>query len=164
MIYFSFKETFFSVLCSLAYGCLFGVFLSLLSVSFDCIRLFAERVYKGVTLSFSESTRIGRGGRSKSSFGKVRVFLLIILFTIGYILLSYYSLDGQIRLYTMLLSLISLYLSWKLTSLSLQRLVFYIFDLSSRLLCILISFLLILPKRIFLAVNRMFNKNEGKLT
>jgi hypothetical protein len=62
------------------------------------------------------------------------------------------------------LSLISLYLSWKLTSLSLQRLIFYIFDLCSRLLCILISFLLILPKRIFLSVNRMFNKNKGKLT
>ena len=109
MIWFSGEQILFSILYSLIYGGIFALFVCFLSVLSTMIKngayMLACFFIPGRKLTASDLRVFEK--EEKSGF---IIYLYIILFTLGFILLSYIALDGCIRAYTLLFSLISFYL------------------------------------------------------
>lgn len=111
MMHFTVSEIFSSVLFAFIFGagC---AFLYMLALSiFDqlaYILLFPKYIfcYSEKILSIPPKTNSGR----KEKGSPVLTFFSIIIFTLGFILLSYFALDGSIRLYMLVISLSSLFL------------------------------------------------------
>ena len=108
MIYFTAEE----IYLSFFYSAIYGVGFALLLVCFDMFFTISESLseyYKSV-LSYECITKINRPYLRKSVFrkaGRVRISLSILLFFVGYLLLSYFALDGISRFYTFVVALIS---------------------------------------------------------
>lgn len=102
MIYFSSSEILISVIASALYGVLFSLF-SLAFVVFAC--LFKE-FFRSVKNAFDYSIKLSAIPlkNPNKSTGGVYVFLGIIAFSLGYVLLCYFSLDASFRLYVLLIS------------------------------------------------------------
>ena len=114
-MHFSIGEIFISIICSLIYGALFFVFYTatvIIKVQLEDakaiikIAFVYDKIFKKPTINI---------GRSEKSCGNLLSFLLVSLFSVGFILLSYYALDGCVRIYVLLLSLFSFFaLKWLL--------------------------------------------------
>ncbi|MBO5207114.1 MAG: hypothetical protein J6C09_05975 [Clostridia bacterium] len=112
MIYYSLSEIALSVLSALVYGLIFAF--SLIFVKSALVRAYCfVQLFFTVCFCFSggslkEKIRDGiSGARESLRFGNLSAFLTVLLFTVGIILLSYYSLDGAVRIYTVALSLLT---------------------------------------------------------
>ncbi len=147
MIWFSADELLASIFSSLIYGGFFAFlvcFLSLLSTLLSNGRLTLAKALmpKGKPIKPSALTTEARGGISSAL-----IIILIVLFTVGYILLSYYALDGSVRVYTLVLSLASLFLTRFLVSSSLSRIVLFLIN---RILSImgLLLYIILFPYRV----------------
>lgn len=111
MIAFEKSELLLSVLMAVAYGAGFSVLLCAVDIILGSIsaipRLFREVI---VFDSIMPPPRF-----KKDCFelrrGPIYIFLAFMLFAVGFCLLSYVSLDGEIRLYMLILSFASFYLS-----------------------------------------------------
>ena len=111
MKYFTLEELFIGVALAIAYGFAFSVLKLLLRRS----GLFLVRWVELPRLSIfftkiTEKREVERKKRIKlrALGGEVRAAVLTVAFTLGFILLSYYALDGIIRLYMLTLSLLGL--------------------------------------------------------
>lgn len=115
MTYFSFNEIIFSILCAIIYGVGIGSL-------FQVARLIPQGLYalaKLPYLSIIYSGKIGQITTYKSAEGKgnkwtlgVSVFLKTVIFSIGLVLLSYMALDGEVRVFVILFSLLGFLLSY----------------------------------------------------
>ncbi len=115
MIYFTAEEIYLSILHSIIYGTGFALALS----AVDCIIRLAGRSREYFSSLFHYEkifsvSSVKAKEISISSIGRIRLLIYIITFSVGYILLSYFSLDGIFRLYTLVLSLLIMYFT-KLT-------------------------------------------------
>lgn len=108
MIGFSMYELLLGALNSLIYGFCFSV----ISLFFDVIYKQSSKFIIHLSNAFKfKKGETGTRKPSKSIDNKnssLVAFLKVISFSLGFLLLSYYSLDGEIRLYMLLLSLFSL--------------------------------------------------------
>ena len=102
MKYFSAEEILFSVFCSVIYGVIFALLTLSVVLILDIVIAFPRRIKKG----FSYSGRLA-AVEPFIQDKPIPVFFTvsgIILFFIGYVLLSYYSVDASFRLYVLLIS------------------------------------------------------------
>lgn len=107
MIYFNSAEILTAVLASVVYGCIISLLMGLLRSLRACIR----------RIRFAVLCRPHENGTERSIPSKIKLILgesrqaaSVVLFFIGYLLLSYYALDGLIRVYTLAVSLFSTWL------------------------------------------------------
>ena len=143
MIYFSFQEILFSVVASLIYGLGFGSCYHLLSVFGRMLKALLSLprealFYRGSIFCVERRKGEARGFLSDLS-GNIKVFFFTVLFVVGYILLSYLTLDGELRLYTLALSALG-FLSSVLLKIPLLKLVDALFFVW-KLFVILLRFL-----------------------
>ena len=109
MIYFSPAE----ILCSLLHAVVFGMGFSFFYQLFVAILrtaksipglmneiLFAERIFPFPSV---------KGKFKEGEEGGMTAFLSVIFFFLGFLLLSYFSLDGRVRIYMLVVSSASLY-------------------------------------------------------
>ncbi len=156
MMTFSAAEILRSCICALAYGAGASLLLIVLVI---CARQLGyilslprhALIYEGRILDLPKQGDKSGVIRNTRSVGEILTALKIILFAVGYIIFSYYALDGEIRLYTLALSLVAFFLARKLLSgLSVKlsdKLIFAIFAIPLLILRILIYPIhLILPK------------------
>ena len=114
MIYFTTDEIWQSLLISAFYGILFatasGLFVSLKCTVFDvCDCLKQITIYKKLTnkVVFKQNSLV----YSKSA---AEIFLYIVAFFLGYVLTCYVSLDGVLRVYVLVIALISYFVFKKI--------------------------------------------------
>ncbi len=128
MIWFSPSEIGYSIICSLIYGAVFAAlvcFVSLLSTLLSNAKAVLSSFVLPNKVRIKQSELLRQAKSDISSFITV---LLIILFTLGYILLSYYTLDGSMRSYTLLLSVASLLIFRFLFSESVCKIILIFFN------------------------------------
>jgi hypothetical protein len=107
MIYFTAEEIYLSIIYSFIYGAGLALILTVFKVILGvrcAIGKYAESIlhYERITkvenyCKYSKTTR----------YGRVYTVFSITMFFLGYLLLSYYALDGNLRIYTFLISLLS---------------------------------------------------------
>ena len=109
MIAFTVREVLFSLIYSLIFGSAFFVVSSLLGVLLRYACRFGELWHNVTSYGkiFEKPTKIR--GRIAKWLESVESFVLTIIFFVGFILLSYYALDGSLRLYVFLTSLAAFY-------------------------------------------------------
>ena len=133
MIYYSSWEILISVLLSVAYGICFSFVLAMSkSVVLSLKKVKKEICYARVEysrgLDVKNDKSILKHGRKSKFAGDFYVATVIVAFAIGYILMSYYALDGAIRIYTLVLAFLLAKLSFapltKLATFSVEILIF----------------------------------------
>lgn len=115
MIYFTYTEIILSLIYAVLYGVLFGCSYQLIRSVVPLVKMVLEIPRESLaygTSIFRKRKRINFEAKTKNKLvGSVSVFSAIIAFSIGYILLCYYTLDGQLRLYLLVFSFIGIKLS-----------------------------------------------------
>ncbi len=127
MISFTLNEIIASIFSAFIYGAIFSIFITMLQILLFVLKdivLIIPSSFKGLfikhnsldngKLNFESSGK--RYKKFKMNFLKIlsnvfsyiRVSFIIFAFTSGYILLSYYSLDGELRLYMLFISIITI--------------------------------------------------------
>ena len=127
MIYFSLSEILLSVISASVYGAIFAFFAVFARFTVDSCRSFLPTVVMSSqkkcslrSLLFHE--RVEPKSRTRGAGGEVAVFFEVTLFFIGIILVSYYSLDGAVRIYTVALAVASFFISRRLLDISVFKL------------------------------------------
>ena len=109
MIGFSEQELIISALYAVIYGILFSFAYRLFSILIHVIKeaprlcsevVFANKIFPAVKIN----SRLGNGKN-----GPISAFFSTVLYFIGFLLLSYFCLDGQLRVYMLVISSASLY-------------------------------------------------------
>ncbi len=118
MIYFTLAEIALSVASALIYGSVFALFLIFARLLLIFVRralpLIHSACFSYEKVSLRESIKGGlREVRASRAVCEAGTFLTVFLFGAGIILLSYYSLDGAVRIYTVLFSVLSARLAYK---------------------------------------------------
>ncbi len=121
MQYYTSQQIFLSVLYSLIFGVCFGMFSSLVSVILEYIEtllnlprliLTYSSEEKGPLTLFKEKPKlIYSEGRAKEV---IKDFIVTLSFGISFSVLSYIAVDGELRLYVLLIALITSYFSNKI--------------------------------------------------
>lgn len=110
MMSFSEREILLSVVYSMIYGVIFSSFYSFILVTSSMVKSIPIVLKKILVFDKLLPAPKTRSCITKSS-GKITAFLSVIAFALGFSLLSYIALDGQIRIYMLVLSSASLYIS-----------------------------------------------------
>lgn len=97
---FSASEIYLSVISATVYGAICGIFYIFIMLLFRYGRTIVNSIAKASIVAPDDAT--------ESPVPEILAFLFTVAFGIGFILLSYYSLDGEIRVYMLILSLCSL--------------------------------------------------------
>jgi len=116
MIYFSFSEILLSILHALLYGVIFGsvyhVIRSLIFIIKSLVRFPKDVLFYNKLFFFCGCGIITIKSNENKFIGAAKAFLETVIFTLGYILLMYYAVDGEVRVYLLLFSLLGLKLSF----------------------------------------------------
>jgi len=113
MIPFEINQLLIGAVSALVYGVCFGMFLSILTIihrQIFAIPICVKSIFKCRKDKPLEEVPSKRESKSTTEtlLTQIIAFFKTVLFSFGFMLLSYYSLDGEIRLYMIALSLISL--------------------------------------------------------
>lgn len=159
MIGFSFVEYLRFCVSALIYGGLFsfiecsvGCILSLLKTFLS--GLYSAFVYNGEVLSFK--FKKADGMVEEKGKNELLTCLKTILFSFGLIVLSFFVMDGEIRLFAVAISLLSYIPFSKYLSPCLHILVTTVFSKIFEILVIVIRIVTYLPRRIILLVLHLF--------
>ena len=119
MTYFTTFETIASLFSAAVFGAIFAVLdaiLKILSVEARCIKKIHEHLLKYKSIfELPKSEMNSREEKRSGLVGEVSVFFKVTAFTLGFILLSYYALDGAIRIYLLIFA-IAFFLLFKYAS------------------------------------------------
>ena len=149
MIYFTSHEILVSVISAVIYGIVFGLFYSLISdlskIPAAVLAMLKEGVlYKGRIFSKPQiSVDEANSGVFNTVISVLKTAFTIFSFSLGFFLLSYWALDGVIRIYMLVLSLASDIITVKLSGLTLRKLwslVFTYFELLTIYMLRIITF------------------------
>lgn len=99
---FSFSEIINSVFCAIIYGCGYFVYFTILRILLS--RLRDVKFFIRSTYDYSKITEKKRRGDVALKPSSVTAFFDIFIFGIGFILLSYFALDGCLRVYMVIVS------------------------------------------------------------
>ena len=110
MIGFTGEEILYSVLYALVYGAGFALIYRFVSLLFRMLKsipsICSDALFSKDNFKFNNTFDYVK----KQNVGAIYRFLSVIAFALGFILLSYLALDGEIRLYMLILSTASVYL------------------------------------------------------
>ena len=142
MISFSHQEILVSLAYAVAYGVTFSALLALVKLILRIALALPGFLYD--TLSFTKilPREDFKGRINLMENGKVFDFLGVIIFTLGFILISYLSLDGEIRIYMLLSAFAAVYLSNLVFYGIFIRFFLFLFDIIFGLLCIAIRLII----------------------
>ena len=153
MMTFSTREIFSSVVFALAYGSIFAMFFSFILAIKGSLALVWNLLKETVKYNKILPLPSFKGAKISIKSGAALSIIAIFSFAIGFSLLSYMSLDGQLRLYMLILSFASFYLSknvfcdiFTVAFLLALKVVFILFALVVRVV-------LLLPKKIYTIVH-----------
>lgn len=111
MIPFTILETIASICSASIFGAIFAILdaiLKILTIEFNHIKSIREHVLKAEKI-FSipkKAVTLNKGVENSHRYiSEIITFFKVIIFTIGFILLSYYALDGAVRLYLLFFGL-----------------------------------------------------------
>ena len=158
MMTFTTEEMFSSVIFALAYGAIFAIFLSFIVILKQSISLMLDMLK--TTLDFEKIFPLPSFGKMKINH-KSNTFISVVsifLFAVGFSLLSYLSLDGQIRLYMLVLSFASFYLSKTAFIGILSWMILFVVKALFILLAPVLRIVLWLPKRVYNHFHLIKNK------
>ena len=122
MIHFTYQEIIFSIFVAILWGVFFAFF-----YSFGRIVSFLPHIMSTIIKNDKHHSVVDLYGKS---LGYINTTLSFITYTIGLIIISYISLDGVIRLYIILLSVIMFILTKKIVFYC----TYYLFSLPLRIL------------------------------
>ena len=106
MIYFTAEDIFRSILCSIIYGVGYAISLTIFEVILSQKHNFGQ--YLVSVSKYERLTKIEHPDTSLKSYVSQNPIILafsIFLFFIGYLLLSYFALDGVIRIYVLIIAI-----------------------------------------------------------
>ncbi len=106
MIHFSTGEMLFSLLYAIAFGVGFFLLFAAVSVLKKQIKRIAALPILLVRYDKILEKPTKNKSRNADEAGAAMTFIFVILFALGFILLSYYALDGCVRIYILLLALV----------------------------------------------------------
>lgn len=128
MITFSIREIIFSALSAVIFGVVFSAFVCTLDMLIGVASSLPEFLIASVRFDkVFPPARLSVSAR-KRSVGPIYLFFCILIFALGFSLLSYISLDGEIRIYMLILSFASFYLSKISFCNFLTRAILWLFD------------------------------------
>lgn len=154
MISFTNPEIFLSIIYAVLYGGFFAFGYSVLLTVNSLIKSSSD-IMLGI-LRFDKIFPLPRYKSLLNSqkHGPIIAFLSIVFFSVGFVLLSYLSLDGIIRLYMLVLSFASFYLL-KITIFDfLRRLTTFIFDYMIMVCALPVRFVVLLLKKLQIKVQK----------
>lgn len=154
MTFFTLEEILSSILSAALFGAVFAVILVVLAVVFKELQLILSLPWQVFSYQGSIKSKptvrvlLPKSGKFSSFLDGAAVFVKILLFTVGFILLSYHSLDGSVRIYMLIISLAA-YFSVKML---LEMSIFILFD---RLFTWLWHRLIIILRIVTLPISRL---------
>lgn len=111
MITFSIRELLSSALFAVIFGVGFSAFVCTLDILIGAASTLPEFLIASVRFDkVFPPARLSVSARNRGG-GPIYIFLCILIFALGFSLLSYISLDGEIRIYMLILAFASFYLS-----------------------------------------------------
>lgn len=144
MISFSLGEILGSVIYALAYGVVFSVAFSLCRLIRGILFALPEITIESIKYKKIFPLPNFKQYIDPKIIGPLFGFVWIIIFTLGFILISYFSLDGVIRIYMLLIAFASFYLSNFLFCDILNKILLFILNLILQLFCLILR-VIILP-------------------
>lgn len=163
MISFSLSQIAFSLVAASLLGIICSAVYALIGLAVNVIRRLSADI-KSIVKFDTIFPLPGFGGYDRSEGGALIILLYVLIFGIGFSLTSYIALDGEIRLYMLIFSFASLYLSNIVFFNFLKKLLSYIYSLLLRALCIPIRIICagikLLKRRIILSLK--INKTKVK--
>ena len=146
MIGYTSSELLLSVLHAMIYGAIFSVIYQLALLIYGLSLRGALVVYD----KFFSLPRL-RGKLSLTDFGGIFAFFSLLGYFIGFLLLSYYSLDGQLRLYMLAVSSATFYCFNLSFCVILRNIIIFLLDLILAFLTLGVRIIL-LPIRILINI------------
>ena len=148
MIGFTSREILLSVLFSAIYGVVFSVIYQLLITLFHVLKSTPDLI-----INILKSSKILPAPDVKCLVKDQKVgggfaFFSVILYFLGFLLLSYLSLDGQLRLYMLVISSASLYISNLTFCVFLKELALFLLNLIVLLLSTVLRLVILPAKRL----------------
>ena len=159
MIGFSFDETVFSVLCAVIFGIGFCFFYTVNSIIFLSLKnmpkIFLEIIVFDKVFP-SPSIKIGiKEGKT----GGIYAFFSVVAFFIGYMLLCYFTLDGEIRLYMLVISSASFFLFYSAFCDISKTIFIFVFDLALCLISTVVRLMILPFKKGLYIINNKNTRN-----
>ncbi len=167
MTYFTALETLLSMFSAAVFGLIFSVLdiiLKILTVEMRHVMNIKEHLFSKSNIfkipkKKEETVFKGSGGRL---FGEVGAFLKCVIFVIGFILLSYYALDGAIRLYLLVSAVFFFYVLRGVCNKTLFRIMDSIFVFLYGLIIVLMRIAMLPFMYTIKALNKRISKKADK--
>ena len=166
MISFSIDELLHAVICAAIFGAGYSALLSVLKPFLKMVLDFPISIInafknKGRVLDHNKS-EIKPDGFAKRLMCWLYVFFAIHLFWIGFMLLSYYALDGTLRLYMLAIAVLSFYIAKKSVCLPLKRLSYLICSFILDIITVILRIIFLPVKKIIAPIFKRLYKSKPK--
>lgn len=161
---FSIQETYYSILSAAVYGCFFSFLCTIcyLLTEYAKMLFFALKctvIYDGSLfshLSKSDIKKEADGGLESEIFAAIKT----VIFFLGLLLVSYVSLDGDIRIYVVAVAACTFYLSDKLLVRFFTRALIFLFDKFIYVLTVFLRIILFPLRLIFVFAYKKLHKSR----
>lgn len=149
MIYFTAEDVFRSILCSIIYGICYAFLLTFFEVII-CEKRGLNQYINSI-FKYEKLSKIERPDTTPSNYilqNRIILSFSIFLFFAGYLLLSYFTLDGALRMYVLIIAI-------SLTYFIRQTLGKYIITITSKLIRTILYPVIVLLRIIMILLHRM---------
>ena len=161
---FSIQETYCSILSAAVYGCFFSFFCTTcyLLIEYAKMLIFALKcsfIYDGslfTRLEKNDDNKKTRSGLETEIFAAIKT----VIFFLGLLLVSYVSLDGDVRIYVVSVAVCAFYLSNKLLVRFFTRVLIFLFDKIMYALTVFLRIILLPFKLIFVFAYKKLHKSR----
>ena len=110
MIYFSFRSIILSIIYALIYGAIFGFVINFIK-QIPLMLKYIVSIPKALIIytgPLNSVTYVKKYKKKPNVISRLYVFFSIIIFSLGFLFLSYYAIDGELRLYLLLFSFLGI--------------------------------------------------------
>ena len=155
MINYTFTKIFHSLISALIYGGIFPFFCTMCRITRLYFGMIISAIYdaffcRGRFFSKPDLYKFNKQRRSSRFLSELSAFFLVVLFFIGIIFLSYLTLDGDIRVYLVIIAFFAFLLSEKLLSRFLIKILCVGFEMFLYVFTVILR-IIILPFKIILS-------------
>lgn len=147
MMSFTMAEILLSILYALIFGVGFSLFAVLMLIVREIVLVFGRMMEMAVDFEKLLPLPTVKNMKINQAPGRLITVLWVIFFSLGFCLLSYLSLDGEIRLYMLILAFASFYLSKFVFFNIFSRLFVFLFGLLFSFLSIILRVIILLLRK-----------------
>lgn len=165
MISYTFTEIFNSLLSALVFGSVFSLFCSICRLArlyFGMLlsALYGSVVYDGKLFSRPDLNRFERRHRESRLISEISAFFSVVLFFWGIILISYLTLDGDVRIYLVIFAFLAFLISERLFSRFFIKILCFGFELILFSFTVILRIIILPFKIIFSFLSKIVRKNS----